>query len=80
MNICRLRHAAGYVALALKPVSGSVIKIELVEVANQANADTGANRTSRSVLAIVEAEFHEAVRQAERLATTFIFKIANHVS
>ena len=64
----------GYVTLPLKPVSGSTVKIELigaasdsdslklVEVANQAITDTGANRTPKSVLAIVEAEFYEAVR------------------
>lgn len=64
----------GYVTLPLKPVSGRVVKVELVgaatesdslklvEVANQAITDTGASRTSKSVLAIVEAEFYEAVR------------------
>jgi beta-galactosidase len=64
----------GYVTLPLKPVSGRSVKIELigtasdndsiklVEAANQANVDTGADRTSKGVLAIVEAEFYEAVR------------------
>ena len=62
----------GYVTLPLKPVRGSTVKVELVgiasegdslklvEVANQAIADTGANRTSTGVLSIVEAEFYEA--------------------
>jgi beta-galactosidase len=64
----------GYVTLPLKPVRGSVVRIELVglasendafklvEVANQAITDTGANRTSTGVLSIVEAEFYEAAR------------------
>jgi beta-galactosidase len=64
----------GYVTLPLKPVKGRIVRIELlaaasdndslklVEVANQAITDTGANRTSKSVLAIVEAEFYEAAR------------------
>ena len=62
----------GYVALPLKPRSGSVVRIELTgqadesdaikltEVANQANADTGAKRTSKGVLSIVEADFYTA--------------------
>jgi beta-galactosidase len=66
----------GYVTLPLKLVSGKSVKIELigvasdndsiklVEVANQAIVDTGADRTSKGVLAIVEAEFYEAARQA----------------
>jgi beta-galactosidase len=66
----------GYVTLPLKAVSGRSAKIELigiasdndsiklVEVANQANVDIGADRTLKGVLAIVEAEFYEAVRQA----------------
>jgi beta-galactosidase len=61
----------GYVHLPLKPHKGSAVRIalegsvdeagaiKLTEVANQANADTGANNTSKAVLAIVEAEFHE---------------------
>jgi beta-galactosidase len=64
----------GYVTLPLKPVTGSVVKVELtgaasdndsiklVEVANQAIVDTGADRTAKGVLAIVEAEFYEAVK------------------
>jgi beta-galactosidase len=62
----------GYVVLALKPRSGSAVRIELAgaadergaikmtEVANQANAETGANRMSKAVLSIVEAEFYKA--------------------
>jgi beta-galactosidase len=61
----------GYVHLPLKPHKGSAVRIalegsvdeanaiKLTEVANQANADTGANNISKAVLAIVEAEFHE---------------------
>ena len=64
----------GYVTLPLKPVTGSIVKLELigaasdndsiklVEVANQAIVDTGADRTAKGVLAIVEAEFYEAVK------------------
>lgn len=62
----------GYVVLPLKPRSGNAVRIELTgladekdaikltEVANQANADTGANRTSKGVLSIVEADFYSA--------------------
>ena len=62
----------GYVTVPLKPMSGRAVKIELIgvtsdsdsihlqEVANQANSDTGADRTSKRALAIVEAEFYEA--------------------
>jgi beta-galactosidase len=65
----------GYVTLPFKPVTGRSVKIELignskdkdefklVEVANQAIADTGANRLPGGVLAIIEAEFYEAVRE-----------------
>ena len=61
----------GYVTLPLKPQRGSQVRIaldgqaddtgaiQLLEVANQANTDTGAQRVSRSALAIVEAEFYE---------------------
>ncbi|CAN7468317.1 glycoside hydrolase family 2 protein [Massilia sp. LjRoot122] len=61
----------GYVTLPLKPQRGSEVRIaldgqaddagaiQLTEVANQANTDTGAQRVSRSALAIVEAEFYE---------------------
>jgi beta-galactosidase len=64
----------GYVTLPFKPVNGRTVKIELVgsskdkdefklvEVANQAIADTGANRLPSGVLAIIEAEFYEAVK------------------
>lgn len=64
----------GYVTLPLKPVTGRTVKVELignskdkdefklVEVANQAIADTGANRLPGGVLAIIEAEFYEAVK------------------
>ena len=64
----------GYVTLPLKPVTGRTVKIELVgntkdqdtiklvEVANQKNNDTGANRVPQGVLAIIEAEFYETVR------------------
>jgi beta-galactosidase len=61
----------GYVTLPLKPQRGSQVRIaldgqaddagaiKLTEVANQANTDTGAQKLSRSALAIVEAEFYE---------------------
>jgi hypothetical protein len=64
----------GYVTVPLKGASGSKVRVELlgqanekdemklVEVANQANTDTGANRTRKGSLAIVEAEFYEAVQ------------------
>jgi beta-galactosidase len=64
----------GYVTLPFKPATGRTVKIELVgsskdkdefklvEVANQAIADTGANRLPNGVLAIIEAEFYEAVK------------------
>ncbi|MFT3867382.1 MAG: DUF4982 domain-containing protein [Nibricoccus sp.] len=64
----------GYVTLPFKPVTGKTVKIELtgttkdkdeykiVEVANQAIADTGANRLPNGVLAIVEAEFYETAK------------------
>ena len=59
----------GYVTLPLAPNAGSAVRIELTgaaderdaikltEVANQNNTDTGANRTARGSLSIVEAEF-----------------------
>ena len=62
----------GYVTLPLVPVKGRQVRIELTgvaeegdafkmtEVANQKITDTGANRTPKGVLAIVEAEFYEA--------------------
>lgn len=62
----------GYVTLPLKPHRGSNVKVELVgeaqekddikltEVANQKNTDTGANRTPKGVLSIVEIEFYRA--------------------
>lgn len=62
----------GYVALPLKPRSGSAMRMELTgaadehgaikmnEVANQANVDTGAQKVSKSVLSIVEADFYRA--------------------
>jgi beta-galactosidase len=62
----------GYVVLPLKPRSGSAVRIELTgaadeggaikmtEVANQANAETGAAKVSKAVLSIVEAEFYRA--------------------
>ncbi len=61
----------GYVTLPLKPHRGSQVRIaldgqaddagaiQLTEVANQANTDTGAQRVARTALAIVEAEFYE---------------------
>jgi len=61
----------GYVTLPLAPRHGSEVKIALdgqaddadairmQEVANQANADTGAQQVARSQLSIVEAEFYE---------------------
>jgi beta-galactosidase len=64
----------GYVTLPLKPVAGKKVRVELlgnatekdemklVEVADQKNTDTGANRAPKGVLAIVEAEFYEAVQ------------------
>lgn len=60
----------GYVTLPLKPHKGSNVRIELVgaadeqnaitltEVANQKITDTGANRTPKGTLSIVEAEFY----------------------
>lgn len=60
----------GYVTLPLKPHKGSTVRVELVgaadeknaialtEVANQAITDTGANRTPKGTLSIVEAEFY----------------------
>ncbi len=62
----------GYVTLALKPHAGRAVRIELTgaaddggaikltEVANQANADTGAGRIAKGSLSIVEAEFYKA--------------------
>ncbi|WP_207393471.1 glycoside hydrolase family 2 protein [Duganella aceris] len=62
----------GYVTLPLKPRRGSSVKvtlngaadegnaIKLTEVANQAITDTGANRTPKGVLSIVEIEFYRA--------------------
>jgi beta-galactosidase len=62
----------GYVTLPLKPRKGSSVRIELngvadesnaiklTEVANQAIADTGANRIGKGMLSIVEAEFYRA--------------------
>jgi beta-galactosidase len=62
----------GYVTLALAPRKGSAVRIELTgaaderdaikltEVANQANSDTGANRTSKGALSIVEVDFYRA--------------------
>jgi beta-galactosidase len=62
----------GYVTLPLKPNSGTMVKIELTgaadesnaialtEVANQKNSDTGANRTAKGSLSIVEADFFTA--------------------
>jgi hypothetical protein len=47
------------VAIALDGVADDAGAIQLTEVANQANTDTGAQRVSRSALAIVEAEFYE---------------------
>lgn len=64
----------GYVTLPLHPLRGSAVKIELIgtaddrggialtELVNQATTDTGANRTPKRVLSIVEAEFYEAAR------------------
>ncbi|SDF73697.1 MULTISPECIES: DUF4982 domain-containing protein [unclassified Duganella] len=60
----------GYVTLPLKSHRGSNVKVELngeadesnaiklTEVANQAITDTGANRTPKGVLSIVEIEFY----------------------
>jgi len=62
----------GYVTLPLKPRAGSNVRIELngvadesnaiklTEVVNQSITDTGANRTPKGVLSIVEAEFYRA--------------------
>jgi beta-galactosidase len=62
----------GYITLPLKPVHGRVVRMELtgnatdsdsmklVEVANQKNTDTGANRAPAGVLSIVEAEFYQS--------------------
>jgi beta-galactosidase len=61
----------GYVTLPFKGQRGSEVRIaldgqaddagaiQLTEVANQANTDTGAQRVARTALAIVEAEFYE---------------------
>ena len=61
----------GYVTLPLAPRSGSAVRIELTgvadereaivltEVANQANTDTGANKTPKGGLSIVEVEFYK---------------------
>lgn len=61
----------GYVTLPLAPREGSEVRIALdgqaddagairmLEVANQANADTGAQQVARSQLSIIEAEFYE---------------------
>jgi beta-galactosidase len=61
----------GYVHLPLAPHRGSMVRIalagsvddangiKLTEVANQANVETGAKNTGKSVLSIVEAEFYE---------------------
>lgn len=62
----------GYVTLPLAPRHGGTVRvelngvadeshaIELTEVANQAITDTGANRTPKGVLSIVEIEFYQA--------------------
>ncbi len=62
----------GYVTLALKPRSGSSVRIaldgkadeagaiRLTEVANQANVDTGGKGLAKNALSIVEAEFYTA--------------------
>jgi beta-galactosidase len=64
----------GYVVLPLKPHSGTAVRIELTgsadeggaikmtEVANQANADTGARKISKAALSIVESDFYTAPR------------------
>jgi beta-galactosidase len=61
----------GYVTLPLKPRIGDMVRIELTgvaderdaikltEVTNQSNADTGANKTSKGVLSIVEVDFYK---------------------
>jgi beta-galactosidase len=61
----------GYVVLPLKPRKGSSVRIamdgavdeggaiQLSEVANQANVDTGGKAMSKGALSIVEAEFYE---------------------
>jgi len=61
----------GYVTLPLAPRHGSEVRIALdgqaddagairmLEVANQANANTGARQVARSQLSIIEAEFYE---------------------
>jgi hypothetical protein len=68
------RHAAtGAHALDVEAdLSGSAVRIELTgaadergaikltEVANQANADTGADKTAKGALAIVEVDFYSA--------------------
>jgi beta-galactosidase len=68
----------GYVTLALKPVLGSSLKIELldtsankdafniVELGNQKeNASTGADKLQPGTLSIVEAEFYEPASSAK---------------
>jgi beta-galactosidase len=67
----------GYVTLPLKPVSGKIVKVELVDAAqigdgfnftelqNQANASTGDERQGRGTLSIVEIELYENSRVVE---------------
>jgi len=61
----------GYVTLALKPVKGQTVKVQLVsaaavrdgynivELQNQQNASTGDERQGRGTLSLVEIEFYE---------------------
>jgi beta-galactosidase len=61
----------GYVTLPLKAVRGSTVRIvlngaaddanaiQLIEVANQANVETGSRGAPSGALSIVEAEFYE---------------------
>jgi beta-galactosidase len=67
----------GYVTLPLKPVTGKIVKVELVDAAqvgdgfnftelqNQANASTGDERQGRGTLSIVEIELYENSRAVE---------------
>ncbi|CAN7308596.1 hypothetical protein LJR289_001548 [Pseudoduganella sp. LjRoot289] len=54
------RAAGSTVRIALDGAADGANAIQLTEVANQANTDTGAHRSPKDVLSIVEAEFYGA--------------------